>query len=116
GRVDSPVIASQLIMLAPGNYQFQGKYRSDIVNQQGLQWRITCAGGPSTELGASLKGTGGQLAWEEIAISFTVPNANCLAQYLRLVFGASRPSEQFISGSVRYDDLKVVSEPAVSPM
>jgi hypothetical protein len=116
GRVDSPVIASQLILLAPGNYRFQGRYRSDIVNQQGLQWHITCAGGPSTEIGASPKVTGAQLEWKEFSFSFTVPDANCLAQDVKLVFGARRPSEQFISGSIRYDDLKVVREPVVSPM
>jgi hypothetical protein len=115
GRVNSPVIATQLILLAPGNYQFQGRYRSEIVNEQGLHWHITCAGGSGAEIGASPRVTGTQLEWKDFSFSFTVPDANCLAQDVGLVFGARRPSEQFISGSIRYDDLKIVRESVVSP-
>ena len=52
GRVDFPGF-TQLIMLSPGNYHFQGGYKSALVGQRGLEWRITCAGGEGGALGAS---------------------------------------------------------------
>ena len=39
GRVDYREV-TQLIMLSPGSYQFEGKYKGDLVSERGLEWRI----------------------------------------------------------------------------
>jgi hypothetical protein len=110
GRVASLGV-TQLVTLAPGQYRFQGKSNVDIVSQRGLQWRITCANGEATQLAESSVAQGSGGAWQDFSTSFTVPETGCPAQYVRLVFDARSASEQFISGSVWYDDLQIVREP-----
>ena len=104
GRVDFQDV-TQLIMLAPGSYQFQGKYQVDIDSERGLQWRITCANQPTTQLGESPVVKGSQSAWTDLAFAFTVPETDCPAQYVRLVSTrAGNPSSSFRghSGSTIY--------------
>jgi hypothetical protein len=114
GRVDFPGIA-QLVVLPPGEYHLQGKYKIDIVGQRGLQWHITCASGLNTPIGESplFNGTGSE--WRDFEVSFTVPNTDCPAQYVRLGSGARSASEQFISGSIWYDDLRIVRNETSNP-
>ncbi len=114
GRVDFSGV-TQLIILPPGSYQFRGGYQADIVSQRGLQWRITCAGAEGSPLGESSLVSGRDSAWQDLEVSFTVPNANCPAQYVTLASGARSASEQFMSGTVWYDNLKIVNESVVVP-
>jgi hypothetical protein len=114
GRVDLRPI-TQLIVLPPGQYRFEGKHNVEVVSQRGLQWRITCAGREATQIAESPVAQGSRAAWEDFSFSFTVPETDCAAQYIRLVFDARWASEQFISGSVWYDDLQIVREPTVNP-
>ena len=109
GRVELPRI-TQLVTLAPGRYRFQGTTKVDVVSQRGLQWRITCVGKADTQLGESsvVQGTGA--GWQDFSFSFTVPETDCPAQEVQLVFNARWASEQFISGSIWYDDLRIVRE------
>lgn len=115
GRVDFPR-TNQLIMLPPGGYQFRGSYQADIISPRGLQWRITCAGGKEAPIGESSMVTRRGLAWQDFEFSFTVPKADCPAQYVTLVSGARSASEQFISGTIWYDDLKIVNELVIAPL
>ena len=114
GRVDFQDI-TQLIMLAPGSYQFQGKYQVDIDGERGLQWRITCANQSTTQLAESPVVKGSQSAWTDLAFAFTVPETDCPAQYVRLVSNARWESEQFISGSIWFDDLQIANDFAGNP-
>jgi len=114
GRVDFSGV-SQLIMLPPGNYQFQGKYKADILSQRGMQWRISCAAGESTPLGESSMVPGRGSTWQDLVFSFSVPEADCPAQYVTLASLARSASEQFISGTIWCDDLKIVNETVVAP-
>jgi hypothetical protein len=114
GRVDHFGV-TQLIVLPPGGYQFRGKSKIDIVSQRGLRWRITCARQPDTPIGDSQTVNGADSAWKDFEFSFTVPSAGCPAQYVQLALDARSASEQFISGSVWYDDLAIVREPSVKP-
>jgi hypothetical protein len=107
GRVDFRGV-KQLLMLSPGTYQFQGKYRGDIIGRRGLQWRIVCAGG-ATPIGEGLMVTGAAPTWKDFEFTFTVPGAgsDCRAQYVRLDLDARSASEQFVSGSIWYDELRI---------
>jgi hypothetical protein len=107
GRVDFQGI-SQIIMLAPGTYKFQGKYRGDIAGRRGLRWRITCAGTTAIPIGESPMVVGIASPWKEFEFSFSIPKAECRAQYVRLALDARSPSEQFVSGSIWYDELRIV--------
>lgn len=111
GRADYKDV-TQLIMLAPGNYKFRGQYKADLVSQRGLEWRIACAGA-SAPIGQSVTFKGSTSAWTDFEFSFTVPNENCPAQYVRLVFDARSESERFITGSIWYDDLQITRETVV---
>jgi hypothetical protein len=105
----------QLVVLAPGNYRFQGKTNVDVVSQRGLRWRITCAGKEAIQIAESPMVQGSSAVWQDFSFSFTVPETDCPAQRIRLVFDARSASEQFISGSIWYDDLQIVREPARNP-
>lgn len=107
GRVDFPGI-SQVTMLSPGTYKFQGKYSGDIGGRRGLRWRITCAGATAIPIGESSMALGIAPPWKEFEFSFSVPKADCRAQYVRLVLDARSPSEQFVSGSIWYDELRIM--------
>jgi hypothetical protein len=106
GRVDFPGI-SQITMLAPGAYKFQGKYRGDIAGRRGLRWRVTCAGATATLIGESAMVIGKASPWKEFEFSFSIPKTECRAQYVRLALDARSPSEQFVSGSIWYDELRI---------
>jgi hypothetical protein len=76
GHVDG-VLASQLLLLAPGNYRMQLRLGALPEHPEGLQWSIRCD--RSTELAASA-------TLDDVASSgwaFEVP-ANCPAQWLEL--------------------------------
>jgi hypothetical protein len=92
-------------MLAPGNYQFHGQYTGEIMGQRGLKWRVTCAG--AATIGESGMIAGRTSTWKDIEFAFTVRAADCPAQYLHLDLDARMSSEQFASGTVWFDDLRI---------
>jgi hypothetical protein len=113
GRVDYHDV-TQLVILSPGAYKFKGAYKSDLVSERGLEWRVVCAGGQGGPIGQSAAVRGSTQGWTDFEFSFTVPPADCTAQYVKLVFDARSASEQFISGSVWYGDLKIVRDPGTT--
>jgi hypothetical protein len=113
GRVDFGGV-SQLIILPPGSYEFRGKQKADIVSKMGLRWHITCAGTPN-QIGESQSVNGKDLEWKDFAFSLTVPETDCSVQYVRLASEARSASEQFISGSVWFDDFEIVRGPTANP-
>ncbi len=104
GRVDFGGV-TQLIMLAPGKYELHGQYTGEIVGPRGLKWRVTCAGG--SMVGESAMIAGRTSAWKDIEFNFTVQGADCPAQYLHLDLDARMSSEQFASGTLWFDDLRI---------
>ena len=106
GRVDFRGI-TQLVMLAPGKYQFLGKYTGELTGQRGLKWRVVCADGPTEPIGESGMVAGRSPTWKTIEFAFAVPSANCAAQYLRLDLDARMSSEQFASGTLWFDELRI---------
>ncbi len=106
GRVEFGGV-TQMTMLAPGSYEFEGRYKGEIVGRRGLDWRISCAGSKETPLGKSAMLTGTTPAWKDIKFSFTVPDTNCRAQNLWLNLDARSASEQLVSGFMWYDELRI---------
>lgn len=106
GRVEYHSV-KQLIMLTPGQYQFQGQYKGALVGPRGLKWRIACAESPDKPFAESDMISGSDTAWKEAKFDFTVPEQDCHAQYLSLDLDARMPSEEFITGSIRFDDLQI---------
>jgi hypothetical protein len=114
GRVDV-LRVTQVVMLAPGDYQFQGSYRADIVSQRGMQWRVICAGKSRTVIGESPLVIGAKSDWSDLRFTFSVPKIDCPAQSVELAFTARSASEQFVSGSAWFDDLQIAREATVDP-
>jgi hypothetical protein len=59
-------------------------------------------------------------SWTDFDFSFTVPEENCRAQEVRLMLAARSASEQLVSGTVWYDELrfsraKPANEPRLPP-
>jgi hypothetical protein len=106
GRVEFHGI-TELIMLTPATYRFEAKYKGTLLSARGLKWRVTCAGRETESIGESDMVRGIASTWKDIEFSFTVPSADCPAQYLRLDLDARMASEQFISGAVWFDDLQI---------
>jgi hypothetical protein len=106
GRVEYHSV-KQLIMLAPGQYQFQGQYKGALVGPRGLKWRLACAESPTQPFAESDMIRGGDAAWKDAKFNFTVPAQDCAAQYLSLDLDARMPSEEFMTGSIWFDELKI---------
>jgi hypothetical protein len=107
GRVDFGRVA-QLIMLAPAKYRLEGTYKGTLLGQRGLKWRVTCVEGPTTAIGESGMIKGVSSAWKILEFPFTVPASNCPAQYLHLDFDARMASEQFVSGEMWFDNIRIL--------
>jgi hypothetical protein len=57
----------------------------------------------------------GSKDWQTVAFTFKVPDKDCPAQYVHLDFDARMASEQFISGSILFDDLQISHATSVAP-
>jgi hypothetical protein len=106
GRVDYHSV-TQLIMLTPGTYEFKTKYQGQLIGPRGLKWRIVCADKVTSPVGESPMINGIASAWRDVAFKFTIPSADCRAQYVRLDLDARMASEQIISGSMLFDELQI---------
>ena len=113
GRVDYHSV-SELVMLAPGSYAFKGEYKGQLVGPRGMKWRIVCVDGTMTNGGESPTITGFK-DWQTVAFTFAVPDKDCPAQFVRLDLDARMASEQFISGSILFDDLEISHAASLPP-
>ena len=107
GRVDFGTGITELVLLPPGDYRLEGTYKADLVSQRGLQWSVRCADA-AEPIGVSTTMNGSSPVWQNIDLTFTVPESDCPAQYLSLALDARSASEQFVSGAIWYDDLDIV--------
>lgn len=99
----------QLLLLPPGRYRLDGRVRLDeLRNDRGLVWELRCAEDMAEiAIGTPLSGSA---PWQDFALDFDVPSADCTAQWLQLVLRARIPSEQRINGSVSFDALRIVRQ------
>ena len=107
GRVNFGGGITELVLLPPGKYRLEGKYKADLVSQRGLQWSVRCAD-TAAPIGVSTTMNGSSPTWQDIDLTFTVPETECPAQYVSLALDARSASEQFVSGAIWYDDLNIV--------
>jgi hypothetical protein len=110
GRVNFAGGISQLVLLPPGTYRLQGEYKADLTSERGLQWSVTCAGATNS-VGVGLTMNGSDPSWRAIDFSFTIPASECPAQHVTLALDARSASEQFVSGAVWYDDMRLTLLP-----
>jgi len=97
---------SQMLLLLPGHYRLSGRARLiDLRAAQGLTWSMSCAES-EVPLGKSERLLGSS-EWRGFEMDFTVLDADCGAQQLRLVLDARIAAEQQVSGEVWFDDLAV---------
>lgn len=96
----------QLTRLPPGDYTLGFDVRADgLRTAHGLQWAVHCLPG-WRELAASTPAKG-RHGWREGTLAFTVPAESCDTQVVRLRLRALGPSDQWVSGSVRYANLGI---------
>jgi len=117
GRVDYHSV-TELVMLGPGTYEFKGEYKGELAGPRGMKWRVVCANnGTIASGGESPMITGIMKDWKTVAFTFTIPDKDCAAQYVRLDLEARMASEQLISGSILFDDLQIsrVANPPSPP-
>jgi hypothetical protein len=104
GRVNFEHV-SHLLSLAPGTYRFQGRERSqDLQNERGLHWRITCVGDAAETL-ATTDLVNGDTPWRAFSVDFDVPAGKCFYQKLILELPAQTALETEIVGRISYADL-----------
>jgi hypothetical protein len=78
----TPMIAEQLLTLAPGAYRLTGRWRVDEpASGAAVGWTLTCAGG--APLGEWRHATDTANDWAALELAFVVP-AGCEGQWLRL--------------------------------
>jgi tetratricopeptide (TPR) repeat protein len=96
---------SHLLNLAPGPYRFQGRERSqDLQNERGLRWRIACVGDDAETLGTTDL-VSGDTPWRTFAVDVVVPTGKCPYQKLVLELPARAALETEVVGRVSYADL-----------
>ena len=101
---------SHLLNLAPGPYRFQGRERSqNLQNERGLRWRIACVGDDAETLGTTDL-VSGDTPWRPFAFDFTVPTGKCPYQVLVLELPARTALETEVLGQVSYADLDLRSK------
>jgi hypothetical protein len=107
GRVEFHSV-TQLVVMTPGAYRFTGKYKGELSGSSGLKWRVACvAETAAIQAGESPVITGAAPAWRDFAFSFTVPEAGCGAQRVRLDLEARMASERLVSGHILFDELEI---------
>lgn len=98
----------ELVMLTPGSYEFSGEYYGKLLGPRGVKWRIVCADtGATTNGGESPMITGVTKEWTKLGFTFTVPDKGCVGQYVRLDLEARTASEELISGSILFGNLRI---------
>ena len=107
GRIEFSGVA-QWVMLAPGRYELQGRYKGELAGRRGLKWRVICPSAGPEPLAETAMLLGSQPSWKEFKVQFRVPDTGCRAQIVRLDLDARSASEQFISGAMWFDDLQIL--------
>ena len=71
---------------------------------------MVCAAKEQNVIGRGAVSRSTTAQWQDLEFSFTVPESDCPAQYVKLVFDARSASEKFISGNIWLDDFKIARD------
>jgi len=106
GRPVAQPMAHQVLVLAPGTYQFTGDYMArQMRTEQGLTWSFSCvAGGRELARTDPLKDTQG--LWQKMDLSLSVP-ADCPAVVLQLQTQLGSEALRGLRGQMSFDALAV---------
>ena len=100
----------QSLYLEPGAYRLQGRARPDGLRaERGLRWTVRCVGS-ETRLLAESDAFAGSDDWQVFATNFTVPDAGCPAQILRLELQGRAELDFEAQGGVWFDDLTIIRQ------
>lgn len=102
----SGAAVEQLLLLSPGAYRLTSQYRLESGGPDSrLSWQIRCVERPQPLADQRIVVAGTQASgWTALESEFTVPNAGCTAQWLRLV---TRPGDRRTAVAVWLDDVMV---------
>jgi hypothetical protein len=101
---------SQLLALPAGRYRLEGRARTEnLQTSRGLAWSVACAEGGKPI--ASTSAFSGNHAWRAFTLDLEIPAEACGGQWLRLQLPARIPSEQYIGGTIWFDDLRMLRIP-----
>jgi hypothetical protein len=99
GRRVAGAFLEHRLLLAPGQYRFRHRLRTDALrSDNGLGWQVACEG-QATALaqGAPFPGT---RAWHAVELDFTVPAQGCTGQWLRLGNAGATRAGQLVNGDL----------------
>jgi hypothetical protein len=107
GRIEFPEI-SQIVLLAPGRYRFEGKLRGALAGKRGLRWQLRCTSGSQRVLAETEMLLGQSREWRVFTLEAQAPRLEeCRAQTLRLFHDSRSASEQLLSGEIWFSDLRL---------
>ena len=75
-------LASQLMLLPPGQYQIRMTASNDAAEGSSLEWTVTCVPGKAVLASVSLRAA--TASGKRLGGTFTVPRQACAAQWLKL--------------------------------
>ena len=97
----------QHLLLPPGTYHLRGRVRPEsLETAYGLQWVLRCAGGNGPQLAMSERFIGSD-QWRHFSVPFSVPEADCAGQLLRLELGGRAALDYEARGGIWFDDLSI---------
>jgi hypothetical protein len=100
----------QPLYLEPGSYRLQGRARPDGLRaERGLRWAVRC-GGSEVRLLAETDSFAGKDDWQVFTTRFTVPDAGCPVQMLRLELRGQAELDFEAQGGIWFDDLTIVQQ------
>lgn len=95
----------QPLLLAPGDYRFSARMRSEgLQSQRGLEWVIQCAAGPVVGRSEQINGS---FPWRAVTMELTI-GSECPGQWLKLRNRVASGSGQSTSGELWITDVLIM--------
>jgi hypothetical protein len=105
----------QMVVLAPGSYELSGEVIGQIKAKRGLKWGVRCVA--SRSLGLTEEISGAYPVWTKFSLGFVVPSSgDCPGQEVRLQHAARSASEEFVSGEIWFDNIKITRKGIDQPI
>jgi hypothetical protein len=103
----------QIVLLAPGKYRLNGRFRGFLAANRGLRWQVRCVYGTRETLGQSELLARSEGDWAAFDFQFNVIEVDeCKAQMVVLIHDARSASEEVVSGEIQFDEFSLTPEPA----